>query len=347
MPVRFGKSKPSDTWGKLVNENKALEEGSRFYRIERAEVNTRRFGRQLLAQSVWIDSESQFLELIDKTREAELFKRNLNLTRELCPALEPLLALRPNLMDEAGQIWPDVLKVCCYFKSNPRPGLYARQLPIAVDTKFIGRNEPLLSQLLGCFQGETTGCDSANFNTRFGLLVDECLIRIRFLDPELQSRYSPDFDQIAILLSHLTNLQLAGITVLIVENKMNFLTLPPLRNTLAIYGEGNKVELLSCLHWLQDCRAIYWGDIDSHGFHMLARLRATFSHVSSIFMDNATLDSWFHFTVKAKPATYERSDELTNQEKEAYQRVTSKQILLEQEKIPYQVVVDKLTSLCH
>jgi hypothetical protein len=34
---------------------------------------------------------------------------------------------------------------------------------------------------------------------------------------------------------------------------------------------------------------IYWGDIDTHGFAILSRLRALFPHVRSFLMDRETL----------------------------------------------------------
>lgn len=43
--------------------------------------------------------------------------------------------------------------------------------------------------------------------------------------------------------------------------------------------------------WLDQCRLHYWGDIDTHGFGILDRLRGHFRHVESFLMDRATLDA--------------------------------------------------------
>jgi hypothetical protein len=61
--------------------------------------------------------------------------------------------------------------------------------------------------------------------------------------------------------------------VLIVENKVNLLTLPRLPGTLAIGGLGNAVMLLRYCAWLGSVSITYWGDIDVQGFEILSRLR--------------------------------------------------------------------------
>ena len=43
------------------------------------------------------------------------------------------------------------------------------------------------------------------------------------------------------------------------------------------------------LHWLHDRELIYWGDIDSHGFAILDRIRQLFPHTRSILIDRETL----------------------------------------------------------
>jgi hypothetical protein len=43
------------------------------------------------------------------------------------------------------------------------------------------------------------------------------------------------------------------------------------------------------LRWLNELDAIYWGDIDTHGFAILSRLRGMFPGVRSMLMDRVTL----------------------------------------------------------
>ena len=48
-------------------------------------------------------------------------------------------------------------------------------------------------------------------------------------------------------------------------------------------------EVLAQAAWLRQCHVHYWGDIDTHGFAILDRLRAHLPHARSLLMDRATL----------------------------------------------------------
>jgi hypothetical protein len=58
---------------------------------------------------------------------------------------------------------------------------------------------------------------------------------------------------------------------------------------MVIFGLGYGLELLSSAVWMQDREIYYWGDIDTHGFAMLDRLRAIFPTARSLLMDRETL----------------------------------------------------------
>ena len=60
-------------------------------------------------------------------------------------------------------------------------------------------------------------------------------------------------------------------------------------NSLVIFGAGYGWEALAQARWLTFCTLYYWGDIDTYGFHMLDRLRASFPHARSFLMDRETL----------------------------------------------------------
>jgi hypothetical protein len=47
--------------------------------------------------------------------------------------------------------------------------------------------------------------------------------------------------------------------------------------------------LLEPLGWLAGVDLVYWGDIDTHGFAILDRLRRRFPHARSMLMDRGTL----------------------------------------------------------
>src|SRR5206468_9296714 len=52
---------------------------------------------------------------------------------------------------------------------------------------------------------------------------------------------------------------------------------------------GVQTCALPILTWLRGARCIYWGDIDTHGFDILNRVRIFVPNVESILMDTDTL----------------------------------------------------------
>lgn len=347
MLIRFGRPSSVDDWEKLRREISSLANGDIGYRIEWVETNTRRWGQQKFPERVWFENELGLLKALRKTSEVEKFRSNIALTRKECPALEGWLPRNAPRLIEFPAVWPDLLKVCSHFLNNPRPGIYSRELPIEVDTKFIERYQGILWDLLDFLLPDSTKVASDRFEERFGLRYDEPMIRFRILDPKLKLRINLPVDDLAVPLSQFCALGWTGLTVLITENKMRttFLTLPPIPAAIGVWGGGGAAELLSSAHWFANCRIFYWGDLDVHGFHILSRLRRTFPQVTSIMMDEATLDAFSNFIVPASESTYEEISNLTAEERGAYQRVKTAQILLEQEKISQRYATKALSGI--
>jgi hypothetical protein len=137
LQVRFGKPSATEDFDKLRREITALNEANLGCSIEWTEVNSRRWGKQRLPERVEFVDETSYLRAFGKSKEVLRFRENLALTRERCPALITLVEARPLDVIEFADVWPGLLEVCCYFQSRPRPNLYARELPLSVDTKFI------------------------------------------------------------------------------------------------------------------------------------------------------------------------------------------------------------------
>src|SRR5436309_330696 len=85
LDIRFGRPSTTDEWEKLRREITALAKGKVGYRIDWAETNTRRWGRQKFPERVWFENEAEFLGAVRKREEVEMFRTNLALTREQCP----------------------------------------------------------------------------------------------------------------------------------------------------------------------------------------------------------------------------------------------------------------------
>jgi hypothetical protein len=138
--------------------------------------------------------------------------------------------------------------------------------------------------------------------------------------------------------------------VLITENEINFLALPPAAGCLAVFGAGYGFDALAQAAWLQRCELHYWGDIDTHGFAILDQLRAHFPQARSFLMDEATLQAHrAQWLVEPKP-TQRDLPRLTPVERQLYDalrwcRLRDEPLRLEQERIAFGWVERALAAL--
>lgn len=192
-------------------------------------------------------------------------------------------------------MWPRLLAVCAYLRDHPRPGRYLRELEIeGVDTKFVEAHQGLLWDLLGealppeAVDPAVVARAQRGFERRFGLRHEAPAIRLRVLDPRLAVG---DFRDLAVPLSELAAWQAPVRRVYVTENKLNGLAFPDVPGAIVLFGLGYGVRALSGLPWLADAALAYWGDLDTHGFAMLAALRAAWPQTRSLLMDEATLQA--------------------------------------------------------
>jgi hypothetical protein len=132
---------------------------------------------------------------------------------------------------------------------------------------------------------------------------------------------------------------------LIVENKLTFLTLPPLPNTLALWGGGFRVSLLKSLTWLSTRTLFYWGDLDAHGFQILSQLRHLFPRVVSVLMDRTALERFTAYVVPGTLTSVLELPHLLPEEQQVYQQVQQSNLRLEQERIEPGYAKHRLESL--
>nr|WP_308206437.1 DUF2220 domain-containing protein [Mycobacterium yunnanensis] len=82
----------------------------------------------------------------------------------------------------------------------------------------------------------------------------------------------------------------------IVENEISYLSVDIPERGVVIWGKGFEVDKVGRLRWLDDADVQYWGDIDTHGFAILDRLRVWLPRARSVLMDRETLlahrDRW-------------------------------------------------------
>ncbi len=176
------------------------------------------------------------------------------------------------------------------------------------------------------------------FALRFGLRDGQPHTTIRTLDPELQAELGLPFDELSLSLWHLATLSVRRATVVIVENRLNLLTLPPMIRGIAIRGEGKAVTRLARLAWLADNYALYWGDIDVEGFQILSTLRSIFPCVRSILMTDGVLRDHSQLVAEGNGAVCSEPPNLTDEERAAFRECLSHNMRLEQERLPQDYV---------
>lgn len=316
------------------------------------EINHRQTGRNRLPDRAIVASADDALLLIGRGADARRVDRLAASTLDGFPQLRPWLTRRALLvLDQAAQ-WPRILAILHWFTAHPRPGIYARQLDIAgVDSKFIETRKALLAELLDqvlppeAIRHDAVG--ARQFEARYGLLVKPPLVRMRILDPALTIAGLSD---ISVPLDQFAALNIGARRVFITENEINGLAFPAAREAIVVFGGGYGVERLAHVPWLQNREVLYWGDIDTHGFAILDRLRASLPHARSLMMDLATLHAHrplWGSEDKDKRHTGELS-RLTSAELALYQSlrddIFAERLRMEQERIAYGWVKDAIAA---
>ncbi len=314
------------------------------YAIEFEAVAHRQLGDQQLPKRIFFETEPDFLRFIGKAREAAQFERLARLTVERQSALADLLHARPRLLLDHLPAWEKLLSVAAWFIDHPRPGIYLRQIDLpGIDSKFIERHTAPLTALLDALLPDTAiDREEKGFERRYGLRFDQHLIRLRLLDPVLSFAGLAD---LTIPLEDFQSLHPPVDTVFVTENKVNGLAFPPFPRALVIFGLGYGLSSLAATPWLHKTRLIYWGDLDTHGYAMLARFREIFPHAESMLMDTATLEANRALCVVEDAPIQGVPAALTGEEATACSALTQPDgstLRLEQERIPFGQVEDSL-----
>jgi hypothetical protein len=263
-------------------------------RIECREFSHRILGPQRLPQTAWVDNLDDALAIVGKRGEAARFADLLARTRLRQPNLIAWLHKRPLQALELTRDWDHLLEVVEWLVRHPRPGIYLRQVDIpGVHSKFIEKHRSLLAEWFdlslpsGAIDTDRVGIDQ--FAARYGFLNKPVRIRFRLLDPQLTLLPGPILPDITLDADNFAKLTTPIRHVYITENETNFLAFPNAPRSIVIFGSGYGWDALSKAHWLTHCSLHYWGDIDTHGFAILDRLRNRLPHVRSFLMDRATL----------------------------------------------------------
>ncbi len=310
------------------------------YTLEFQKIKTKYLGTQDLPISIYFDNEKDFLKFLGKEYEVDSFKKNVEIILREFPELKEWIIKNPKKVIDNVNEWQNILQVCQYFKQNPKPNLYIRELPIKVHTKFVERNNSIIRDLLDVLISEHVKREEKEFEKRFNLKYSEPQIRFKILDKTISDRFFSGIDDIAIPVSQFEKLKLPIKKVLVVENKTTLyttLTLPKMNETIAIFGSGFSVYNLKNVRWFDSLELLYWGDIDVQGFEILSQFRTYFPQTKSVLMDKRAFDEFFE-NDNGTPTNISTKLNLTNEEQELYMFLKENNCRLEQEKIPLEYV---------
>lgn len=233
------------------------------------------------------------------------------------------------IADLDGGDFERLVDVLEWLRENPESGRLVRELPIrGIHTKWIESRIGLVEAL---HRAGTGALD-------LGLREPSPLVRLRVLDPSLSFHGLTD---VSAPVDDLAACQIRPERVFVFENLATVLAMPDVSGAVVIHGGGHRVDLVARLPWAQT--VTYWGDLDSHGFAILNRLRARGVDATSALMEMATLfdhrDLW---GIDPDP-NVGVFDRLTRDERAALQSLSAEgNIRLEQERIPWDYALARL-----
>ena len=336
--VIIGNKKPSDNFAEFQQEITKLIDNSKEkkgfgYTVKYQTVKKKNLGTQDIPTEISFQTEADFLKFLHKEKEVAEFRADYTFILSKFPELKEWIIKYPKKVLENHSQWNDLLKVCNYFKANPKPNLYIRELPITIHTKFIENNKGIIKELLDGLISEHTNKNETNFEKRFNLKYAEPTVRFRVLDKNISQQCFSGIDDLNIPISQFEKLDLPIKRVFVAENKMNILTFPAIDKSIIIFGSGFGVEILKNAEWLKNADLYYWGDLDTQGFEILSQFRGYFPSVKSILMDKVTFDKYFE-NDNGTPSKIPTALHLTSEEQQLYELLKTNNWRLEQEKVP-------------
>lgn len=326
------------------------------WRLETRTMSAGALGRQTVPVNAWLDTPQMALGVLGRSAssQAETFAGCLEQVGER-PAAGAVALAQPHTVVAAAADWPLLLDICDWVVTHPRPGVHIRQVPVnGVHTKLISTHEKLLSRLLeASLPADAVDPAATSFTGRFGFTSPDRQVLLvgpgdtLGLPPTRSAEFDAVFWPVAALAA--LDVDKAEIdTLLVTENKLSAETAPARRGRLALWGSGNEVgSVLAALPWLDRVQVLYWGDIDTHGLAILARVRQVAAHVRPVLMDLPTLLAHRqHWVMEGKQYRDTLPPTLTADETELYATLTrgalGDKVRLEQEYIRFDVVAGAL-----
>jgi hypothetical protein len=312
-------------------------------RVEYKQVGGRHFGVNSVPCRAWLDGYDDAWVLLGVQDEV----RRLHELTETADGthLVPWLAGHPMRALRLAGAWDRLVATVRWIERHQAPGMYLRQVDVpGVDTKFIERHKGVLTQLLDAqLDPSRVSAAAPDFAGRYGFLRRPGYARFRV------SGGFRGFSELSTRTDEFTAAP-DGITrAYVIENEITYLAFPVPAEAMVIFGGGYAVPVLEPLGWLADLSVLYWGDIDTHGFAILNRLRHHLPHARSMLMDRDTLlGHRDHWATEPSP-TAAALDRLAPAESALYIDLTSntygRSVRLEQERVSFSAIEEAVATI--
>jgi hypothetical protein len=312
----------------------------RRYTLEWGEIGGRQIGRNRVPTRAVVSSFDQAWALLGTAGEVRRFDSILALV-ERHPAVRCWVVSSPHRALELQAEMPRLLAAYRWLEEHRGSDRYLREISApGVDTKFAERHRPVLAAMLG------VPATASGFLSELGLRAKPELIRMR-MAPSLG--LPAPLTELAVRADELAQLAIAPATALVIENEITYLSVEVPEDGMVIWGKGFEVDRVGRLPWLAEAEVRYWGDLDTHGFAILDRLRNWLPQTRSVLMDRETLlahrERW---VTEERPATATLT-RLTPEEQELYLELVGggvgDRVRLEQERIDWNWVEGRLACL--
>ena len=336
--ARPGLAELGDRLGEVQDWAATLEDGGRAgerYTLRYTEVGGRKFGRNRLPSHAVVDSAEQAWRLLGVRGQVADFQVMLAAAPD--SAVRDWLLRKPVAALAHAPEWPQLLAAYLWLDAARGSDRYLRQIDApGVDTKFVEGHRPVLAELLGVSR------QAGGFLTDLGLRGKPEYVRLR---PSRSAAPVP-VSELSVRADELDDLEWAVSDAVVVENEITYLTLPVPVGGVLIWGKGFDVARLGRWGALGGAEVHYWGDLDTHGFAILHRLRVHLPHVRSFLMDAETLTAHRERWGRETTPTSATLDRLTPREAAVYDDLVSdrlgERVRLEQERIDWAWAMDRL-----
>jgi len=323
------------------------------------ETRNRRWQRtgtaQTIPEKLVFPTPEAVADFIGKKNEWKRAGARLEELAVLWPACRGAEQALRNILFEYEDVDFSIIRdLICEVTSRSVAGLALRQLNVpGMHTKWPEKHKSLdIKHLFESASGTTIEGD---FFEALGIKKPVLRLGVRVLCPDLR-RFTGGLRDIEVSLEDLGAMTWKPDRCLLVENDQTFEALSDEPGLVVIKARGNSVSRLAELSW-HPRKALYWGDLDTHGFFILNEARRAFPGMGSVLMDEGTLLSHRPFWVNenSQKATSSRapySDRLTQEELEVYTRLLDGSyarklnfvgnVRLEQERISWEYVQSTL-----